>query len=393
MRLLIIAAVSAVMILSGPTGITADAATDSSGWTPANGMPSITGVKVTVKNGKQLTLKWNAQKACDGYQIQYCRNILYYKTSRKNIRGGAVSSTTLNCPNTSQRYYTRIRGTRTYGGKTYYTRWVPVNTGNKPSTASIQTIVKNGRFLDVQKQGGLALRGYDILQGTCTDGRNLYMAFEKRNGDESGKKRAMIKIVRLRLSDFKITGISPTGQILGHANDITYNPYKNQLVVTGAKVNDPYVRTVSPQTLKRTAAHRIRLGSSFSEVEAFNAIDFDSKTRTYMLRSRMFEGWCFRLDQNFKVQSAVRCYPMYPKRHIQGSTYIAGLYMVPQSWYQSTKQNTITIYNKDGKRMQNIIVKMSGEIESIFFAQGQFYGTVYKRINNQKKAYIIKIFI
>ena len=360
-------------------------------WTPNRGMPTISGFKVSVRNNSHLQLSWNPQKVCDGYQVQTCRNVMYYRASKTYVSGGSKGSVVLTCPDTTKRYFARIRGVRKYKGKTYYTKWVPVNTGSRPSVAGIQTLKRKGQLLDVRKHAGIRLTGYNILQGSCSDGKHVYMAFEKRNGDHTGKKKAMIKIVKIRLSDYKIVGISPRGQMLGHANDITYNPYKGQIVVTGAKVDDPYVRIVSPKTLEKTSTHRIALGGDFSDIEAFNAIDFDPASRTYILRSRNYSGWSFILDQNFRVKNAIRCSPYYSGRHVQGSAYKASYYLVPQSWYQSTNKNTITIYDKKGNRLQNITVRMSGEIESVFFAGGSFYGTSYKWVNNQQRAYIIKI--
>ena len=82
------------------------------------------------------------------------------------------------------------------------------------------------------------------------------MAFERRNGDENGNRKARIKIAKVRISDWKLVKVSSKGQKLGHANDLTYNPYKNCLVVTGAKKKDPYVRIVSANTLKKTATKK-----------------------------------------------------------------------------------------------------------------------------------------
>lgn len=257
--------------------------------------------------------------------------------------------------------------------------------------AKVNYIRKNGRILDIRAKAGNRLRGYTILQGVCSDGKYLYMAFEKRNGDADGKKRARIKIAKVRIKGWKVVKVSRSGQKLGHANDITYNRHKKYLVVTGAKTNDPYVRLVSPKTLKKIGTKKVRLPRKHSYARAFNAIDYDSKSRTYFIRGRETDGMSFVIDQNFKYKGAANIKSTWTDRHVQSSASTGDYFIVPQSLNQSKDKNTITFFRKTGGAESNIKIPVNGELQAVFYVGNRMYGAVYKKGNNKRKAHLIRI--
>ena len=360
-------------------------------WTPEMGLPDVTAQDVTVVDDSHLLITWTGAEEFEGYQISYAKNVLFLRDKKIMKEAAEVafdledSIVTHSCGlvldglNTSKRFYVRVRGYRTYEGDTYYSSWVTART-NGESSAAIRFVKSGGSKLDVRKQAWSDLQYYSISQGSCSDGTYLYMCFEQRNGDDNGSGRARIKIAKVRISDWTVVKVSPSGQKLGHANDITYNPDKGYLVVTGAKTNDPYVRLVSPDTLKKTGKKKIKLGTTFNYVKAFNAIDYDPETHTYYIRSRFYGSKCFTLDQNFRIISDATMPTVYPTRSVQSCTSLGDYFILPQSWYQSSSMNTVTIFDKAGNMIQNIQLKMKGELESLFLIGNQLYATMHKHV-------------
>ena len=261
----------------------------------------------------------------------------------------------------------------------------------KYTRASIKFVKKRGKNLDIRKQAGKKLKGYTVLQGACSDGRYIYMAFEKRNGDPDGKDRARIKIAKVRIKGWKLVKVSKSGLKLGHANDMTYNMHKKYLVVTGAKVNDPYVSLVDPGTLMKIGTKRVRLGKKYKYAKAFNAIDYDNKSRTYFVRGRETDGMSFIVDQDFRFISASNIKSIWPNRHVQSSASRGEFFIVPQSMNQSKNKNTITFFSKTGGAVRSIRIPVTGELQSLFYVGNRMYGAVYRKAGKSRKAFLIRI--
>ena len=362
-------------------------------WTPEDGLPAVKSLKVTVLNSSQILVNWASNECFEGYQVQYARNVLFLSAKKAAVKGTDVNNLTLSGLKTSKRWYVRIRGYRKYEGQKYYGDWIWKKTKKPAADVSIRFMKSGGRKADIRRQAGKRLKKYDIAQGACSDGKFLYMAFEYRRGDSNGSGKARIKIAKVRISNWKLVKVSPSGQKLGHANDITYNPDRKILVVTGAKKKDPYVRLVSPKTLKKTGTKKVRLTRKYKDVKAFNGIDYDRANHCYYIRSRLCGGKSFTLDQNFKMLDASVIYTVFPTRHVQGVITSGDNVLIPQSWYQSSGKNTLTIFTRSGAALQTVKIKVTGELESIFFIGKKLYATVHKKFKGTKKAYIFQVLL
>lgn len=360
-------------------------------WAPGDPILAPEGVSVAVLNSSQLLLVWNAAIGCAGYEVEYAKNALFLFDRKVSIDDPAGTDLTLQGLTTSSKYFVRIRSVYTAEGRDYYSDWVRVSTSKASAQASIRFVKKNGKKFDVRKQAGKKLKKYTIAQGCCSDGTYIYMAFERRNGDSNGKKKARIKIAKVRISDWKLVKVSPKGMKLGHANDLTYNPYKKYLVVTGAKTKDPYVRIVSPKSLKKTGTKKVRLSSAHKRVKAFNSIDFDAASRTYMIRSRNYGGLTFTLDESFREKGARTILTTWASRHVQSCTTSGGNLILTQSWHQSSTKNTLTIFDQAGRKLQDIKIKMKGELESVFMIGGKLYASMHKKLKGYKTGYLFEI--
>lgn len=360
-------------------------------WAPGDPILAPSGVNVAVLNGSQLLLVWNAAEGCAGYEVEYAKNALFLFDRKVSVIDPETADLTLQGLTTSARYFVRIRSRYTADGKDYYSDWVHVSTSKGSANATIKFVRKNGKKFDVRKQAGKKLKKYTIAQGCCSDGTYIYMAFERRNGDSNGNKRARIKIAKVRIRDWKLVKVSPKGMKLGHANDLTYNPYQKYLVVTGAKKKDPYVRIVSAKSLKKTGTRKVYLGSAYKRVKAFNAIDFDAASRTYMIRSRGYGGLTFTLNEEFRITGARTILTTWGSRHVQSCTTSGGHLILTQSWNQSSTKNTLTIFNQAGRKLQDIRIKMKGELESVFMIGGKLYASMHKKLKGYKTGYLFEI--
>lgn len=362
-------------------------------WKPGDPVTAPVNLTVTVLNGSQLLLQWDGDPALTGYEVQYARNILFIFASKMTVEAQEANALTLNGLQTSKRYYVRVRAFGEADGERCDSEWIRVSTSKDSAVANIRFAKKDGKKVDVRKQAKKKLKHYDIAQGCCSDGKYLYMAFERRNGDENGNRKARIKIAKVRISDWKLVKVSSKGQKLGHANDLTYNPYKNCLVVTGAKKKDPYVRIVSANTLKKTATKKVKLGTAYRGVKAFNEIDFDPVSRTYLIRSRNYGGLTFTLNENFSRIDAKRITTTWGSRHVQSCTTTGGCLILTQSLNQSSGKNTLTIFDSAGKKLQDIKIKMKGELESVFMIGEKLFATMHKKMKGYKTAYIFEVLL
>lgn len=361
-------------------------------WTPDDGLPNVTGVTLNIINDTQLVVSWKTAQVFDGYEISYAKNILYLRDKTITVDDPEANNVTIDGLDTTKRYYVRVRGYKEYLGDQLWSDWTSKKTSKSNATASVKFVKANGKKVDVRKQAGSKLNGYTVSQGTCSDGRFLYMCFECRNGDENGSGRARIKIAKVRVSDWKVVKVSGSLK-LGHANDITYNGNRRILVVTGAKTNDPYVRIVDPSSLKKTGKKKIKLDSSYSYVKAYNAIDYDPESHTYYIRSRSYGGLCFTLGEDFRMidYSVV---PSDTSRYVQSCATLGDHFILTQSKEQSSSKNSITIFEKAGKKLQEIKIKLTGELESIFMIGNELYATVHKHVGKSyKTGYILRILL
>ena len=82
---------------------------------------SIGAVK-SYKSGN-MTVKWKRDPSVSGYQIRYCRTVMFANNKYVTINNNAVTTRTIGKLARGKVYYVQIRSFKTVGGKKYYSRW------------------------------------------------------------------------------------------------------------------------------------------------------------------------------------------------------------------------------------------------------------------------------
>ncbi len=230
---------------------------------------------------------------------------------------------------------------------------------------------KKGNRIDIRKLAGKALSGHVVTQGACSDGTYVYMAFER-------KKDKTIKIVKLSLGNrsIKIKSVSKALKI-GHANDMTHRDGILYVTHSGDSNKIHRVRASDLKKLKDVTApaHGMngiaRLGDGYViRVSGKPAIVVDAKFK--LIRS-------FRWSKNYRVS--------------QGMDSDGRIITRAFSVLQSKDKNVIGVYSTKGKLLRTRKVKVTGEMEGVFYHKGKLYGTLYrKKKKNGKMKYYAFIF-
>lgn len=356
-----------------------------------------------VTNTTGMNLTWGTVPYADGYEIEYAKDVLYLGSKVVTVKGGNVSSKSITLPDASQ-YYARIRAYMDFGNKRYVSsEWMNFTTAVKTVTAKVSFLENtSGNNLDVRKQAWNAFKKYSIGQGSCTDGTYIYMCFEYRNGDDVGNKDARIRIAKVDIATKKLVKYSGSLK-LGHANDITYNSKEKTLVITGAKFSDPYLRVVDADTLKLKKTVKVNIKNGTSTLSAMNGISYNEADNTYTVRGRSYiksngnevtdVTKSYVLNSSFELIKTVTIKRVYDT-DTQGIETVGDNVLFAQSEGQTSDKNTIAIFDKAGKALQNIKLSVKGELESIFQIGKNLYGTLHKKgleDGDYKTTFIFKI--
>lgn len=226
---------------------------------------------------------------------------------------------------------------------------------------------KKGNRIDIRKKIGKALTGYAATQGACSDGNYIYMAFEN-------KKISRIRIIKLILkkNDIKIKAVSKPLNI-GHANDMAYK--KGILYVTHSGTSNK-IHRVEASTLKK-------LKDVTAPAHGMNAI---APTKNGFI-IRVIGKPAIIVNDNFKKIRSFKWSKTYKAG--QGMDYKNKKIIRAYSILQSKNKNKIAIYNTKGKIQRTKTVKITGELEGVFYHKNKWYGTSFrkKKKNGKMKHY------
>lgn len=223
------------------------------------------------------------------------------------------------------------------------------------------------------------LKTYKVPQGSCTDGKYIYVAYEQK--PTHGKKHR-IKIARY---DLKGKLLQVSGALkAGHGNDMEY--YKGIIYITHSG-NENVIHRIDARSLKQKKGIKVKYGK-FKKT-GFNGI---AKTDSGFVLRRMGGGLLYVTDA-FKAVKAVKC--IQPKsRSPQGITTEDGSIYRAYANFQHS-QNTVIKYKANGEKVKTYTVDAKGELESIFFLNGHLYGVIYRKYRKGKKmhyeAHLIRI--
>lgn len=347
-------------------------------------IPSVlAGVKLTrvQRTGKDLFLQWEEVPFAEEYQVQYARSALWRGARTINVKAGAGGiHLQVQEPAT---WCVRVRAVcRTEKGPVYSGHWT-TSWMQRSAKGRVSFLKKGGKLLDIRKEAGKKLLNHDIGEGSCSDGKYLYMCFEYRCRDKQGNKTVEIRIAKIRLADKKLLKVSKSLRI-GHANSIVYNKRIRKLIATGDKKKDPNLRIIDPGSLKVLRTVHVNTARFRDTPEGFNALGYDSKNDLYYIRARDFNGYMYVLNNRF-VATKRFVLNHNPATYIQGIEMEGDYILLSQSRYQTSTKNTVTLFDREGHRLQDIQLGLTGELESVFHVGNKLYGTVHVKSELSKK--------
>lgn len=246
---------------------------------------------------------------------------------------------------------------------------------------------ENGKPVDIRRLAGRSLRYFAWPQGACSDGKYIYMIFERKRFQGRTHR---CKIVKLDLKTLKVIKVSDELKI-GHGNDITY--CNGNLYVThsaGGRV----VHRIDPFTLKYKETIRVVIPKELGrkKIREFNGIACYGSG--FILRIMWGSGMLIT-DENFHALRHFRTRRFF--KTSQGMDQKSLTTYRAFSKLQSSDRNYLVTFDEDGRMLERIKLEVTGELENVFFAGDQLYGTVYRRSqdsagSNRRSAYVFKVY-
>lgn len=246
---------------------------------------------------------------------------------------------------------------------------------------------ENGKPIDVRRLAGRSLRFFAWPQGACSDGKYIYMIFE-RKGLLGRTHRC--KIVKLDGETLTVKAIS--GELrIGHGNDVTY---RDGILYITHSAGSKRIHRVDARTLRQLTGIDVTIPEKLKRkrIQCFNGIACFGGG--YILRV-MYGAGILVTDENFV---GIRYYLTGRKyKTSQGMDQKNRTIYRAYSSLQSSDKNLLVLFDEDGKVIGKQKLEITGELESVFFMGDQLCGTLYRRTQdsagrNRRSAYVFKVY-
>lgn len=330
------------------------------------------------KSSAKLVLTWKANEAASGYQIRYARNSMFIGSKMTAVESGTASRYVLKGLRKNEEYYIKIRAYSRQNGKTYYSAWSASSNVRGTRTVQVRQLRRKNKVFELRSAAKQKLYQYDVLQGSCTDGKYSYYLL-------LNKTITMCKVVKVKHSTMKVKAVSEPLYV-GHGNDMTYNKDKKCLVVAQSTGEDPKTLiSINPKTLEIIENRHVYIPSKLAggskkdakKISGFYGIAYNSSRKQYAALLRSSYNFVI-LDLEMRP---VRYVKVSKKNNYltQGIDATKDYIMVAQSPKEPGQiYNIITVYDWDGNYVSKIKVKAGYEIESIFHIGKKFYAGFYR---------------
>ncbi|MBQ8056839.1 MAG: InlB B-repeat-containing protein [Ruminococcus sp.] len=217
-----------------------------------------------------------------------------------------------------------------------------------PNFYDIATVVpiKN----HIEKDGGLG--NYATVQGACTDSKYAYFAVNT----------GYTTLLKYNVDTWELVKKS-SGNVLGHANDMTFNPYLNKLVVAHNSPDYDVISFVDPDSLNVVETRKIK--------HKIHSISYNANYNQYVVGLSGTYDFAI-LDNSFKEVEKFKGYDSGFLRQ-GGDCDDEYLYFVQSGG----GGNLIVIYDWHGNLIDTVSVNKSLEIENIFHVGNTVYTTLH----------------
>lgn len=228
-------------------------------------------------------------------------------------------------------------------------------------------IRRDGKRLDVRKLCGKKLDRFYVAQGSCTDGKYIYIAFERK----ARKRRPQaIKIVELNIHTFAVKKVSKALKI-GHANDMCY---RDGILYVTHSAGSSVVHRVDAVTLKKKKGVEVGSGH-YNGIATYGSgyiLRVMGGNKMMIVNKRWHKVKTIHKEKEYKTS--------------QGMTQKGGLMYIAYSHAQSDK-NRIRAFNMKGNMVESRKIAGTGELESCFIHDNCLWYIVYrkKKVKGKKK--------
>lgn len=193
---------------------------------------------------------------------------------------------------------------------------------------------------------------YCTVQGSCTDGKYAY--FAANNGSTT--------VLKYNVNTWELVK-KKSGIDLGHANDMTYNPNDNVIVVANNAPDYNIITFLDPDSLDIIGTKKIK--------QKIYSISYNSLHDCYVIGISGTYDFAM-LDKSFKL---IKKYKGYNSGYLRQGSDCDDKYLY---FVQSGGGgNLIVIYDWDGALVDTVTVDKSLEIENIFHVQNTIYITLH----------------
>lgn len=329
---------------------------------------------------EKITLSWSNIAGETGYQISQSADksktkVVYtYKTTTASKKSVSLKL--------GKSYYYKIRPYKVAGKKVIYGPWSNVIKYKMSRNYYPEaTLVKqNTEFLDLRVLAGQALYGYDIFQGSCTDGTYGYYILYNKAVEKC-------RIVKLRLKDNKVVKVSEELNI-HHGNDLAYNDDTKKILAIHYTEVPEQVAIINPSTLKVEYNKKIKIPSKLSgatktklkKISGYTGITYNTEKNQYVLRIKS-SGNFLITDKNLKPVKYITPKDKKIKERVyQGLDVING-YIACQQASSNTgtfdRYNILKLYTWSGEYAGTVNIRKGYELEGSFCTKGYGYAGFY----------------
>lgn len=202
----------------------------------------------------------------------------------------------------------------------------------------------------IEKDGGFG--NYATVQGACTDSNYAYFAVNSGH----------TTLLKYNVNTWKLVD-KRGGNSLGHANDMTYNPYLDKIVVAHNSPDYDVISFVDPNTLSVTETRKIK--------HKIHSLSYNANYDRYVAGLSGSYDFVI-LDGDFKEVEKFKGYESGFLRQ-GGDCDDDYLYFVQSGG----GGNLIIIYDWNGNLIDTVSVNKSQEIENIFHVDNTVYITLH----------------
>lgn len=200
---------------------------------------------------------------------------------------------------------------------------------------------------------------YYVQQGACTDGTYAYTILENQKINRDAIWKMDLRDWSLVKAEYNLP--------LDHANDITYNPVLNQLIVANNKPNYTRLSFVDPDTLQVVGTRELPY--------KMYAISYEPTRDQYVIGVSGTYDFVI-LDSNFETVAYHKGVDTgFTKQNVDSDEN----YVYFPQWKRGATGNVVMVYDWEGNYVNQIRVKSYQEIESMFHTGDDWYIAFYDK--------------